>query len=561
MDEIIKVKVEEIVIVAPDKVELATPKITTDGKNIVATQSQQGGYVPTEEKTAIIPATSLDADLRPENIVKGVSIFGIEGTKEFKKQTKNINITQNGTETVQADEGYGMEAVVIETNVQPALQEKEITENGDYEADDGYYGLSVIKVNVQPVLQEKTTTENGAVEADDGFYGLKKVVVDVNPPLQKKALTATQNGTQTIKADEGNYGLEVVNVQPELQKKTVNINVNGTQTVTPDEAVYGLEEVEIAVNIQPKLQSKNVTENGTVAPDEGYDGLSEVVVDINPALQEKEVTENGEVVADEGFYGLKKVNVNVNPALQEKTAEVTENGITEITVDEGYDGITKVSINANVDLLYKMLSDELETYENNNVTKIKDYLFHSCTNLKAVNLPNVTEIGQYAFYGCNGIESFNFNNVETIKTYAFYGALNGDISLPKMQSLSSSYSFASSGITSIKIDNCIYIYANCFADATKLEIVDIGGADPIKEAGKTTGISSNAFKNCTALKKVILRMTTWQPSITTNTFSGSAIAKGTGFIYVPDELVDTYKSATNWATYASQIKPISELEQ
>ena len=77
MDEIIKVKVEEIVIVAPDKVELATPKITTDGKNIVATQSQQGGYVPTEEKKAIVPATSLAPDLKPENIVKGASIFGV----------------------------------------------------------------------------------------------------------------------------------------------------------------------------------------------------------------------------------------------------------------------------------------------------------------------------------------------------------------------------------------------------------------------------------------------------------------------------------------------------
>ena len=31
------------------------------------------------------------------------------------------------------------------------------------------------------------------------------------------------------------------------------------------------------------------------------------------------------------------------------------------------------------------------------------------------------------------------------------------------------------------------------------------------------------------------------------------------FFYVPDDLVDSYKEATNWSTYADQIKPISEL--
>ena len=32
-----------------------------------------------------------------------------------------------------------------------------------------------------------------------------------------------------------------------------------------------------------------------------------------------------------------------------------------------------------------------------------------------------------------------------------------------------------------------------------------------------------------------------------------------GYIYVPDALVDSYKKATNWVTYADQIKPLSEL--
>ena len=30
------------------------------------------------------------------------------------------------------------------------------------------------------------------------------------------------------------------------------------------------------------------------------------------------------------------------------------------------------------------------------------------------------------------------------------------------------------------------------------------------------------------------------------------------YIYVPDDLVENYKTATNWSVYASQIKPLSE---
>ena len=44
----------------------------------------------------------------------------------------------------------------------------------------------------------------------------------------------------------------------------------------------------------------------------------------------------------------------------------------------------------------------------------------------------------------------------------------------------------------------------------------------------------------------------------TNSLGGTLIASGTGYIYVPKALVDSYKSATNWTTYASQIRAIED---
>lgn len=60
-----------------------------------------------------------------------------------------------------------------------SLQDKTITENGSYNADDGYDGLGNVTVNVNPTLQEKSVTENGDVTPDDGYYGLSKVIVNV----------------------------------------------------------------------------------------------------------------------------------------------------------------------------------------------------------------------------------------------------------------------------------------------------------------------------------------------------------------------------------------------
>lgn len=45
---------------------------------------------------------------------------------------------------------------------------------------------------------------------------------------------------------------------------------------------------------------------------------------------------------------------------------------------------------------------------------------------------------------------------------------------------------------------------------------------------------------------------------TTNVFKNTPIASGTGYIYVPSAIVSAYKSATNWSTYADQIRAIED---
>lgn len=98
-------------------------------------------------------------------------------------------------------------------------------------------------------------------------------------------------------------------------------------------------------------------------------------------------------------------------------------------------------------------------------------------------------------------------------------------------------------VTSIKS----YAFADC------LVLTDV-------ELPACTRIDSSCFYNSKKLVKVILRSGTVCTLGSTNAFTSTQIASGTGYIYVPDALVDDYKAATNWSTYADQIKPLSELE-
>ena len=66
-------------------------------------------------------------------------------------------------------------------------------------------------------------------------------------------------------------------------------------------------------------------------------------------------------------------------------------------------------------------------------------------------------------------------------------------------------------------------------------------------------VGASAFYGCTALASLTLRNTEVVTLAGATAFTNTPIASGTGYIYVPSDLVDSYKAATNWSTYADQI--------
>ena len=97
-----------------------------------------------------------------------------------------------------------------------------------------------------------------------------------------------------------------------------------------------------------------------------------------------------------------------------------------------------------------------------------------------------------------------------------------------------------------------------FAECTSLTSLDLGNR--ISSISVTTATGKNgSFYGCSNLSSLIIRNNSSVVILNkANSFTNTPIANGTGYIYVPDTLVDSYKAANNWSTYANQIKPLSE---
>lgn len=71
-------------------------------------------------------------------------------------------------------------------------------------------------------------------------------------------------------------------------------------------------------------------------------------------------------------------------------------------------------------------------------------------------------------------------------------------------------------------------------------------------------MEGQAFEGCKVLNRLVLSSETMCILQNTSAFNDSSIKTGTGYIYVPRALVDSYKTATNWSTYANQFRALED---
>ena len=258
----------------------------------------------------------------------------------------------------------------------------------------------------------------------------------------------------------------------------------------------------------------------------------------------------------------------VADAIREKTGKTATMTLSEMPTEiEGISGGGDTSVEDSLVTRAEM------GYTNNRVTKVGSYAFYNYSLLTSANFPLVTSIGDYAFYRCSSLTSADFPQATSIGGYAFYRCSSltsadfPNVTRLGYQAFDSCYKLTTADFplaTSIvggAFYGCYELTTADFPLATSIADGAFNGCSKLTTADfpLVTSIANGAFYGCSKLTAIVLRATSTVCSLSsTNAFSSTPIESGTGYIYVPDALVDSYKAATNWSTYAAQIKPLSE---
>ena len=177
-----------------------------------------------------------------------------------------------------------------------------------------------------------------------------------------------------------------------------------------------------------------------------------------------------------------------------------------------------------------------------------NYTFKNC-RISIIDLNGVTQIGKNAFCGASGFTSITIpSTVEEFNESAFIG--NSSLKSVTIDYASNATlegnQFNGSRITSLTIgNNPTKIGNSMFRGCNKLTSLVI--------PSNISSIEDSAFNGCSGLTSIIV------DSTTPPTLGGTHVFENTNNcpIYVPDDSVSEYKTASKWSEYASRIKPIS----
>ena len=177
----------------------------------------------------------------------------------------------------------------------------------------------------------------------------------------------------------------------------------------------------------------------------------------------------------------------------------------------------------NIAIYWPSTKTSLKKYQNKYATAVKTSGFSDCTRLTSVDIPNATSIGAYGFYSCYALTTVDISNATSVGDSAFSNC---------------------SALTTVDISNATSVGDFAFSNCSALTTVDLPNV---------TSIGSSAFVNC-YIREIFLR------SKTMCTCTADPYIASSATIYVPESLINSYKTADNWSDYASFFKSLESIE-
>lgn len=214
-------------------------------KLITKTIMSNGTYVAADDEADGYVSVTVDVG---ETVLEDLSVItngtytppeGVDGynniTVDVKPNLSTLSVTANGTYIPPTGtDGYNSVTVDVAGAILGPEGSTTITTNGTHDV----YNYAEAIVNVQPVLQDKTVTANGVYTADEGYYGLGSVTVETQAVLIPETGFVPTEYTDGLMTNGTWYGTEVVDNAFKEWRSLTNITFNDTVIEIGDNAFY-----------------------------------------------------------------------------------------------------------------------------------------------------------------------------------------------------------------------------------------------------------------------------------------------------------------------------------
>lgn len=290
----------------------------------------------------------------------------------------------------------------------------------------------------------------------------------------------------------------------------------------------------VTINLCPGQGGGGVKPSGTLEISENgvYNvySYSSASVDVHPSasLSETYISNGDYNITGEFNGGVITVDVPA-PQFVTETLNVSANGT--YTPGQGVDGYSQVVVDVPQNVIGFTEEEITEGIKivnlSNSASYVNSYAFANNGYIQTVNLPNCTEVRSSAFQNCTSLSSIYLQNCKSIGTNAFYGC---------------------KPLKSIELPECLEISSYAFAYCYSLTFVSLS---------KCSSIGNKAFSFCSNLYSIYLLNDNVVNIQNRDVFFNTPIytESSSGKIYVPYNLVDSYKASPKWDFFIRKIFP------
>ena len=233
-------------------------KSPTVAKNTITDRLEKQGREAKLQEKSVEYTQNNDYQVLPDEGFDGMTKVNVsvDVAVPTVQNSKTVNINTNGTQTILPDTDYDVvEQVVVNTNVQPKLQEKTVD-----------------------VLLSETSTN---IQPDSGFDGMSKVTVNHPPVESNTAYTATSNGSYTIHPSEGfdattsvNLTVNVTNPPTAYDIRSNNVAFSGADITQSD--INSITGWDTATNLSYKFNKSTIKGNGIEFPQDAFKEVTDL---------------------------------------------------------------------------------------------------------------------------------------------------------------------------------------------------------------------------------------------------------------------------------------------